>query len=398
MQSNGGLNLQLGTTLTANGFDFQGDSGISIGGGGGAAPALVLTLGGTLAKSAGTGVFVISPGAGLSVVDGTISVASGTLALPGGGSFYSNDTFTAGAGAVLDLVPTNISVNFAGAFSGTGAGQVQLNYGALVGVPASLNFGSGLFQWSGGRMNHVLTNAGEMTLVSTNNHQLWDNPGVGGTDFSNAGQVRQAGGTLDLQSQNVHFHNLASGTYDFTGDGSIISTLWNGTGTFDNAGLVRKSGGTNSVIAVPFSNLGGTIEVDSGSLGRRAGGGGSNGTINVAANAVLAFNGGAFWTWSGNLSGTGAGQVQWVSGALVGSPVSLNFPPGMFQWVADRINGVVDQYGRDHARQHQQSPFVGQPGGRRDGLLECGPGAASGWDAGPAKPICALPQPGFGHV
>ncbi|MGH7971867.1 MAG: hypothetical protein ACREIC_24400, partial [Limisphaerales bacterium] len=94
IQSNGGLNLQLGKTLTANAFDFQGDSGISVGGGGGGAPVLALTLGGTLTKSAGTGVFAIDPRAALTSVEGVISVQSGTLALPAAGSSYSNETFT----------------------------------------------------------------------------------------------------------------------------------------------------------------------------------------------------------------------------------------------------------------------------------------------------------------
>ena len=344
IQSNGGLNIEFGRTLTANAFDFQGNSGITVGGGGGSAPSLALTPGGTMTKSGGSGLFAIDPGVALNLVGNTVSVMSGTLALPGSHSVYSNDTFSAAASAVVDLVPTNNSVNFVGILNGSGAGQVQLNYGVLVGGPVTLNFDPGVFQWAGGRMWKVLTNSGAITLTTTNLHQMWDNPGQGGTALYNAGEVQQEAGTLDLQSQYVHFYNLASGTYDFTGDSSIISTLWNGAGTFENEGVVRKSGGNNSTVSVPFNNSGGTLAVDTGTLILSGGGSGTNGTITVAAGAALDFDGGT-WSWNGDLSGAGAGQVRLSSGVLEGNPVTLNFAPGVFQWIGDRMWKVVTNVG-----------------------------------------------------
>ena len=86
---------------------------------------------------------------------------------------------------------------------------------------------------------------------------------------------------------------------------------------FYNYGLLRKSGGTGStVMAVNdngnFMNYGGTIEVDSGTLvlGRSGGAGSSNGTFNVAAGAVCDLTGGESPSWSGVMTGSGAGQVQ----------------------------------------------------------------------------------------
>ena len=351
IQSNGGLTLRYGTVLTAASIDLQGDGNLGTTGQGyySPEPAMTLAYGGTLMKSGGDGVFAIDPIIPLTCVGGTIAANSGTLLLSGGGSVYSNDTFTAAAGAVLDLVPAGQNVGFAGTFTGSGAGQVQLNNGAFVGRPATLNFPPSLFQWIGGRMNRVITNVGTLTVTSTNNHQLWDYAGVG-TAFYNAGHVRHANGTVDLESRAVTFHNLASGTYDLTGDGSVISSRTGssgGAGTFENRGLLRKSGGTNSVVSSPFNNLGGTIEVASGTLGFSAdGGSSSNGTIIVAAGAVLDLTGSSSstWygpTWRGLLTASGAGQVQLNSGVLWGEGVTLDFPAGLFQWNGGRFAGSV---------------------------------------------------------
>ena len=105
IQSDGGLNMQWGSSITANTYDLQGDSGVSMGGGGGGTPTLTVAQGGTLIKSAGAGTFAFPPSLVLRSSSGTFTVASGSLALPGGGSSYSNCTFTVSSGMYLYQVP-----------------------------------------------------------------------------------------------------------------------------------------------------------------------------------------------------------------------------------------------------------------------------------------------------
>ncbi len=206
----------------------------------------------------GNGLFTIDPSVALDCVGGAISVDSGTLALPGSQSAYSNDVFNATANTGLDLVPNNNLVNFTGTLTGSGAGQIQLNYGALIGQTATLDFAPGLFQWVAGQMNCVITNTGDLTLTSTNNHQLWDHPGVSGTDFYNAGRVHHAAGTLTL-----------SGNY--TQNGGALKLVLGGAGAGQPGRLVvggdaALSGSLDVTLAKGFvPNIGDQFQILSGS-------------------------------------------------------------------------------------------------------------------------------------
>ncbi|MGH7973837.1 MAG: hypothetical protein ACREIC_34400, partial [Limisphaerales bacterium] len=306
---------------------------------------------GVLRKSGGTNSIVSVP---LNNFGGNIEINSGSLTLSGGGT-SSNGTISVAANTVLSFAGA-ATWTWSGALIGSGPGQVQFNNGALVGTPLTLNFAPGVFQWVSDRMNRAVTNLGMVTLVSTNIHRLWDNPGVSGTDFYNAGTMRHAEGSLDLQSRFVTFHNLAPGTYDLTGDGDIISTLWNGAGTFENAGLLRKSGGANSVISTSFNNLGGTIEVDSGTLTLTGGNFTQNGGAlkmvlsgrGLGQYGQLAVNGAA--TLSGSLNVTlGNGFVPapgdkfpvLTSSGLSGVFDQVSVPPGAFLYYTNNTVSLV---------------------------------------------------------
>jgi hypothetical protein len=193
------------------------------------------------------------------------------------------------------------SPSWSGQISGSGAGQVQLNNGTLMAYSGlALNFSPGLFQWTGGVVNGYFTNTGTMQISGTNSHSFTS--GGPGTFFYNRGLVQHLNtGALTLSGGGyAQFYNLASGTYEFVGDGSI-----NSSGTFNNAGLVRKSSGTNSVISASFNNLNGTIEVDSGQL-----------SLNGHSYAQ---GGGSFIV---TLGGANAGQ----SGQLLCGPATLGGP------------------------------------------------------------------------
>jgi uncharacterized protein (DUF2164 family) len=286
---------------------------------------------GLVRKSAGTGTSSLN---GFVSHGGTVEVDSGTLALSGSIA-GSNGTFNVMGGAVADLTGGGISA-WSGQMTGSGAGQVQLNSGTLVGNPGLvLNFPAGFFQWTGGTLEGYLTNTATVT-ISTPNSRYFTSGGLG-TFFYNQGLVQHTNdGALSLTGgSSAQFYNRASGTYEFVGDGSI-----SGNGTFFNAGIVRKSSGTSSVISAPFDNQGGTIEVDSGLLTLSGGGISLNGVFTVAAGAAVDLTGGASPYWSGQITGSGAGQVQLNSGTLRGdSGLLLNFPARLFQWTGGVLEG-----------------------------------------------------------
>ena len=113
--------------------------------------------------------------------------------------------------------------------------------------------------------------------------------------------------------------------------------------SFQNLGRVWKSGGTNNAsISIPFNNLAGTVQVDTGRLTLSGGGNSTDGTFAIAAGAVLDPTGGNSPTWQGQMNGTGAGRVILSSGKITGSPgLLLNFTTNLFQWAGGQFGGIV---------------------------------------------------------
>src|SRR5262249_22277580 len=136
---------------------------------------------------------------------------------------------------------------------------------------------------------------------------------VSGRQVDNAGTATLgAGNSLTLGGSAV-WNNLATGIFDFLGDAPVN----NGTGTgqrFDNAGLVRKSGGVGtSSFGVAFNNAG-TARVSSGTLGLNGGGGGS-GTFDLTGTTAVLAVGGSY-TLQAGAAVTGPGAVQLTAGTL----------------------------------------------------------------------------------
>jgi hypothetical protein len=168
------------------------------------------------------------------------------------------------------------------------------------------------------------------------NQGLVEVTGVSGLDF-------YEGGAGDI------FDNL--GTFEFAIDSQVYSDGCcggRGNQAFNNQGLVWKSAGTNTTtISVPFNNLGGTIQVDDGLLSLSDGGSSSNATFALAAEAALDLTGGSNPQWSGQLTGSGAGQVLLSSGNIFPNPaLTLAFTNNLFVWGGGTFyNGTVTNAG-----------------------------------------------------
>src|ERR1039457_3310548 len=300
-------------------------------------------------KSGGTNTSAI--GASFNNQGGVVQVDSGTLTLYGGGT-SSNGVFNVASGAVLDLTGGS-APTWAGEMTGSGSGQVWLRSGTLFASPALvIACPPNLFQWNGAILQGVITNTGTVTISGTNVSTL---TGFN-TTFVNLGTVQQIGSGGSLMGTfngNVYFNNEPGATYEFTTDSSIGfgNNAYGQTSQsvpFLNQGLVWKSGGTNtSAIGASFNNQGGVVQVDSGTLTLNGGGTSSNGVFNVASGAVLDLTGGNNGpTWSGDITGSGSGQILLDSGTLFARPsLALAFPPGLFQWNGGTLQGIITNTG-----------------------------------------------------
>jgi hypothetical protein len=207
-------------------------------------------------------------------------------------------------------------------------GQLSISGGA----------GQGLFATAGN--DSVWTNAtlAGMVLQLGTLNLLGNNTFLVASSLTNDGTIHQIGaGNLDPNEDTIV--NSTNGTYDFAGDGAI-STGYNNLATFINEGTLLKSSGVNtSSVSIYFENEGGTIEVDSGTLALPgAVPTSTDGTFIVATNATLLAGG----NWTGEITGSGAGQVVLSSGSFNASPsLILNFPDDLFQWTGGNLSGGI---------------------------------------------------------
>ncbi len=182
---------------------------------------------------------------------------------------------------------------------------------------------------------YVFSGANDSLLTGTSN------------TFFNLGTVQQTGaGDFELGTEfaNDYFDNEPGATYQFAADSSILNYVPGGsTPVFSNQGLVWKSAGQNaSSIGITFNNLGGTIRVDSGILSLSGGGISTNGVFTVGNGAILDLTGSNSPTWSGELTGSGLGEVWLATGSLTANPsLSLDFPTGFFQWNGGTLGGII---------------------------------------------------------
>ena len=248
-------------------------------------------------------------------------------------------------------------------------GSFNFSGGSIAVGPGTLTLAAPT-SWTGGTIYGNISNTSTITAAGTTGSNVIASgamlvntgtiaiEGANLLDFGDP-QIGNAGGTLD---------NRAGGVVDMQGSSHLSGS--NGGGKFINAGILRKSAGTTSVIrnsAGVFDNAGGTIDVETGVLVIGTGGTmtGAGGTFAVAPAAELALSG--EMTLSGNYTGSGGGTVVWCDGNLTASNATFNFPAGMFQWLQGTLYGSLTNAGtspsptrrsnihraRGHARQHR---------------------------------------------
>jgi hypothetical protein len=186
------------------------------------------------------------------------------------------DSLTLGgtSGTQTLLVANTLILNNASTVGGNGL--FSLNGGTLSGL-GSLTL-NGPFNWSNG----TIANAG-LRLNGTSSFS-----GVGTSSMqvngpvTNAGAITWSGSGNNLDVSSL-FTNQASGTVTITTD---VSERDSG-GTFGNAGLVRKTGGTGTTQFGLFVNSG-DLQVQSGTVNFNNKGV-TTGTIEVSAGATLQF-------------------------------------------------------------------------------------------------------------
>ena len=274
-----------------------------------------------------------------------MNVAKGTLDLSAGSN--TGGTYQVAAGSILDLTQGQ-NATFTGSYTGSGQGIVQLSGGTITigSAGATFNFPAGVFQWTGGTLSTppgaTLNLNGTVALVGSSGEVL-----SGGGTVIIGGTINQTGtGNLYIGGSGTTATtvNIPKGsTYNFAAD-SGIAQGGGGGGILNNAGTITKSTGVNtSTISSSFSNQGGTLNVQSGTLTLApVGGASSGGTFNVASGAALNLTGGQTVNYAGNYTGSGAGQVELLSGTLVvvggSAGATFSFPAGLFQWSGGTIN------------------------------------------------------------
>ena len=319
LYSNGGTNIvnnQLGAT-----YDLQGDAGMTY-----SAAAGTFNNAGLFKKSAGSGT---SNAIWFFNNTGTVEVQSGTFSLGSGGTH--SGTFDVSAGATLGFFAGTQNLNAGTSFPGAGAlaftgGTVNMNIPFSPTVPVTLSGGAVLnltgdnsfavLDWFGGTLGGSGTTtiaAGGTLTMSGSGIKILAN-----RTLSNSGTIVQTGsGSLYANGGTNILNNQLGATYDLQGDAGMTYSA--GPGTFNNAGLFKKSAGSGTSNPIWVFNNTGTVEVQSGTL-TLGNSGTHSGTFNVSAGATLGFGGGTHNINAGT-SFPGAGAL-----AFTGAVVNMNIP------------------------------------------------------------------------
>ncbi|MGH7971399.1 MAG: hypothetical protein ACREIC_21990, partial [Limisphaerales bacterium] len=257
---------------------------------------------------------------------GTVEVDSGQLVLANSG-VSSNGIFAVAPGASVDLSGGS-QPSWTGRLTGSGGGQIILSSGGLTAAGLTLDCSAGMFQWTGGGINGSLTNANELDFA-------------GGTltgGLINLGLFRHLGAgvfTLTSAGAGSQFYNF--GEYRFEGDGVINLLSCCSPVVFNNSGMIHKTGGTNTVLAIPVNNAGGSIQIDAGTLS--------------LASGNFAQSGGGFGVAIGGRAPSQYGQMSVSGSASLSGPLTVVLTNGFKPNLGDQftilsagsINGTFTQ-------------------------------------------------------
>jgi hypothetical protein len=264
------------------------------------------------------GIFRKSGGTNTSTVDfntiftssGTVDVESGTMAVIKG---QANGAANVAGGATLS--PGNNFV-FAGStlFSGTGTVAGLLN--------GSNALFSGVLNCSG------TTLSGTITLVTNSVFNLGtSNVNLSGVALTNYGTANWTGGDLDCNSS-PEIYNY--GLWNAQTDNSFVGEINSGNGMFNNFGIFRKSGSSNTTAfdTNAVFNGSGTVDVESGTVsianGQLAGAVNTAGGTFLSPGSSLIFGGGTTFTGTGAVEGSVVGSNAVFSGTMTCSGVTFS--------------------------------------------------------------------------
>ena len=359
-----------GTTTVSLAFNCAGSgvvdaqSGtLSLVGGGTDTGNLNASVGGILSLNGGT--HYLNPGSSVTG-GGTFAVGSGTANLAGSLNVTGTNSFNGG------------TANFTGSYSISGGtlnitgGAVNLNGNGII-TPANLNLVGGTLagtndvtvsapmNWNGGTIggSGSVNAAGGLTINTGASRTLT------GRILNNTAQATWTNGTISTGGGSV-ISNAPGGTFDIAADVNTIAG--GGSHVIFNAGLFRKTGGTNTcTLTDTFTNTG-TVEIQSGTLnpsglfvqtagltlldggnlsvsspfqlqgGTLAGGGritGSvtnngvvspgwtNGSLNITANYIQTTNGALNIAVGGTAPGAGFSQLNVASAATLAGALTV---------------------------------------------------------------------------
>jgi uncharacterized membrane protein len=275
----------------------------------------------------------------------------------------ATDAVTIGSGATVTSngADTALSIQVASGSS------LDVAFSLILGAPSEIDGGlmllggtmtlggtltlKGTTQWNSDAFINLngdtLANQGTMTLgpLASFGQRLMASSDTQGGMLVNSGTITEQAKALLTLNDSVELSNTANGKYVFAGDNSLADEQ--GACLLVNAGTIEKTAGTGtSSVNVAFSNTGGMLQVDSGTLSLAGGptnaiGTSTGGTFIVGTNATLDLTGNRIGnTFTGTYTASGGGTVSLSSGVLNigGGGATFNFPAGMFQWTGGVIN------------------------------------------------------------
>ncbi len=260
-------------------YDLQSDADFSTFNGGN-----TFTNNGTFQKSAGDGLSLISNSSLAFNNNALVEAQTGTVRFDGS-STHTDGTFEAALDA--EVYFNSGTHTIVGTVSGSPVGAVRLDAGATLSGD-TIDFGGTGFEWQGGAVSTMLTNAGLLRLTTGGTKDL--NANVVFTNAAGATIEHTDTGTLRFLGGNIQFLNAAGALYDLQSDANF--SIFNAGNTFNNSGLFRKSGGggssTISVSGLTFNNnAGGIVRADAGEID-------VNGPFNHNADALIQGSAGTF--------------------------------------------------------------------------------------------------------
>lgn len=254
------------------------------------------------------------------------------------GSKVLVNSITVATGATLELAQGTLEL----VSDSTIAGHLYLNDGSIR-PQASLTMTGPTTWYSGGVAGGgTLVNRGTMTLSTEpnlNSRRLTGRIENHGTVIVTG--LKTNGLTLSPTGSVL---NAADGTFEVQGVPGLISSGGATVAPFDNLGTVVKSGaGQSDWTGAGVNHLGGTVNVQSGTLQLAESSASTGGTWTVASGAVLALG----WQTRvielvGTYTGSGAGVVRLAGGSrfeIGAAGATFDFPNGGVQWTGAAIAG-----------------------------------------------------------